>query len=334
MNLFEKLEELKKNLTIKINRIHDYKAKYSLRALGIDINNYESTNDGLEQLQLKYGIKMNDNGFISWNEEYKNEVLNDFYLQVLDDNIQNIQLLIPELRIQYETKNQKELNKYLHKKLNGLNKSINSHEGYLFFDEDYRNTKNNLLKNRFDVIWKINEMYLIFPLSKRKEDTLIIASAEYPFVFFNIQQWCEFELSFHLIPLFKETIIQNPESTLKPSEADKILDLRVPILHDPIFLKNMIWVFYEVLLECYAIDEENKPISGKFRPICDAIFTEGKDLLFKYNIDKKEYIAYLNNKNGFNDSFSKLSNGVIHQQEVNKKIKNSIKKLRELLPEN
>lgn len=214
MNLIENLDQLIQKLYLEKNRLFDLKKKFDLKTLGIDINIDTSLKELTKQLQIKHGIKLaHENGLVKWNRKYQEEALNDTYIQVLDNTISNIQLLIPELRLQFDTNDQKEINKILRKKLKKLNKPINSHEGYLFFDSDYRRSKNNLLKNRFDVIWHINEMYSLFPLLKRNENSLILTSVDYPFISFDIDRWCDLELSYHLIPIFKESLgIQNGKS--------------------------------------------------------------------------------------------------------------------------
>ncbi|WP_418637044.1 hypothetical protein [Winogradskyella sp.] len=215
MSLLDSLENLINKLRIEAKRRHSFETKYSLQVLGIDINTDFSNknNEEVEQFLLKHSIKKkNSNGIVIWSNEYKKEVLNDLYLQVLDNIIGNVQLLIPELKHEFAAKKENEIDKILKKKLKGFNKNVNSHEGYLFFDEDYRYKTNNRLKSRFDVIWNINENYLKFPLTKRKEDALIISNAEYPFISFDIQQWCDFEYSFHLIPHFKEAIINESKN--------------------------------------------------------------------------------------------------------------------------
>lgn len=329
MNLLERLDELIEKLNCEILRLHNLKKKYSLTALGIDKGLDAYSKEEVIKLQLKYNLKKKyENGLVLWNTEYKEEVLNHVYPQVLSNNVGNIELLIPELRQEIEIDKSKQLNEILSKKLKRLNKNIKSHEGYLFFDSDFRQRKNNLLKNRFDVIWNINEQFLIFPLMKRNKNGFVISSAEYPFIEFDVQQWCDLEFAFHLIPLFIEAINENPERLEKDMSVTKGIDLDVPILDSTIFKDNMLWVFYEVLVECSAIDVDNKPIRGKFRPICDAIYTKGKDLLFKYNLNKKDYISYLNDENGFNETFSKLSDGLNHEEKVKDLITNRMELLR------
>lgn len=334
MHLLQKLEELIESLRVEVRRIHSIEKKYSLKILNIDISEYPI--EELQELQIKHGIKDQKNDFVSWNAEYKKEVLNDMYIQVLNNNILNIQLLIPELKQKFALKDKNDIHKILAKKIKKLKKCINSGEGYLYYDEEYRRLKNNLLNDRFDAIWQINEMYSVFPLMKRNESSFVIKNASYPFIAFDIQQWCDFELSFHLIPLFEEAILRNSEkaeNSKNIQNLDERQDLIVPILNSPIFLDNMIWVFYEILIECNAIDGNYSPIRGKFRPICDAIFTKGRDLLFKYNLNKKDYINYLNNENGFNDNISKLSDGGIHEEKVKDLIKTKIDELNRIIKE-
>lgn len=214
MNLLDRLDELIEKLKSEMLRLYNLEKKYSLTILGLENNQGKFSTEQIIQFQLKHNFKnKNENSLIYWNTEYKEEVLNETYIQVLDSNVRNIELLIPELRQQFEVCNSKKFNKFLTKKLKTLNNNIKNHDGYLFFDSDYRQRRNNLLKNRFDVIWNINEQFLLFPLQKRKGDNTIVSSADYPFVWFDIDQWCELELSYHLTPIFKEALGLEQESS-------------------------------------------------------------------------------------------------------------------------
>ncbi|NRD19508.1 hypothetical protein HNV08_05575 [Winogradskyella eckloniae] len=226
MNLLERLDQLIEKLNSEMLRLYHLEKKYSLTALGINKNLDKYSKEEVSELLLKHNIKKKSgHGIISWNSEYKEEVLNHVYPQILQNNLGNIELLIPEFRQEIEIGNSKKINKFLSKKLKGLNKKITGHDGFLFIDPDYRQRKNNLLKNRFDAIWNINEQFLAFPLSKRNENSFVISSLDYPFIEFDMQQWCDLELSYHLIPIFKEAM------GVKPLECKELKSIYVEYEH-------------------------------------------------------------------------------------------------------
>jgi len=324
MSLLDSLENLINKLRLEAKRIRSFETKYSLRVLGIDINTdfSKKNNEEIEQLLLKHSIKKEiSNDVVVWNIEYKKEVLNDLYVQVLDNIIGNIQRLIPELKHEFDAKNENEIKKIIKKKLKGFNKNINSREGYLFFDEDFRSKTNDLLKTRFDVIWNINENYLKFPLTKRKEDAGIISNVEYPFISFDVQQWCDFEYSFHLIPHFKEVLFnvsKNYDSYLYASSSEE----KQHIYNE---FKHIFELFSTFSFTYETINNFNENVSSQIESLYQ-VLAEKKLIVNQ----KANFKAYLFNVHGITQPKIRNYNNLINYKHDDR-VENFNKKLNDFL---
>ena len=110
----------------------------------------------------------------------------------------------------------------------------------------------------------------------------------------------------------KEEKFYKPKSTTSLPFNDKIFRT----------IKAQNW-FNETLKNMGALEEYSKPKRRKFQPICSAIFYSNKckEVILKYNLELKDYIAFLNKE--YKTSIkSKLSSGANHELEVENQFDN------------
>ncbi|BFP41174.1 hypothetical protein FGF1_20190 [Flavobacteriaceae bacterium GF1] len=307
MILFNRLEALITDMEEEISSLAKIKQEFSLRSLNIDINLDVSKKEQTKLLQLEHKMKVEKNGVLLWNQDYKKETIQATYFLVLADVISKVQLLAAKLKTCLETYSEKQLKKKIKSELKKLTHIIESHDGQMFYNEGYRKQKNNLLKTRFEVIWNINEQFSLFPLLKRDKKATILTSAEYPFISFDIDQWINLELAYRLIPVLKS------ETATDENKINLVQIEKCPFsVETHIFNSNGEDILFTILKRSGNISYQKgcgiEKTSG-FRGGCNYLF----DILKRPSIGvlkdiyKKEFVQYLNIEKGYNAKIKDLS---------------------------
>ena len=228
-------DELISQVEKEIKDCFNLPKKWSMSRLAPHFDFHKASKDEILNIQLEYGIKFKSGKIVRWNPEYKKEALNESFLWVLP-YVKGVALdLKTEIFEKFDENSTLKTIKFITKKIKFYHKLKSSSEGKSYYHEDYRNSVNNLNKNRFDVIWDCNEIFHVFPLMKRKGNPINYAmSSDYPFVDIDMQQWIDFERAYRMLPLLKKSLhILNNESTDKNNQP------KLPPLEQVIFIETL-----------------------------------------------------------------------------------------------
>lgn len=292
--ILESFDQLIEQLQAEQVIYFDSKVKFSMDVLHPGLEVEALSKSELREFQVKHGIKVGDK-VLRWSTEFKKEVVSNYMVLVLSKVIQALEELRASILQRLDFNSLEKLKAFLEDQLEHYHKITNSHDGLLYVDPEYRSRTKRLLKNRFDVIWFLNEQYSIFPMEKRPNDHMVSIDADYPFIGFNMDQWSDFETSYRVNPLLKKCLSKN----LEPSNTEE----ETSIVYDPIFYNSAVQkVFHKILVDLNGFDLEGNARKRRFRPLCDALYLEL--IKKKYKVLKplttlKEFSDFLNREDGY-----------------------------------
>lgn len=201
-------------LETEMATISQQSRKWSMLELRPDFEISELSNQEIRDFQLDNAIKIKHGNNYRWNPEYKKEVLNHIYLQeVLPFVFTQANRLKKDFLNEMDSVDISELNQFLKKKIKHHHNLKDSDDGNIYYDLTYSNNTYLHVKDRFDLIWHINERKAFIPENEREDNPFRLD--EYPFLLINLFQWLNFEAAYRIIPLLKNLveIINNDNST-------------------------------------------------------------------------------------------------------------------------
>ncbi|MEK6152071.1 hypothetical protein WIW50_02360 [Flavobacteriaceae bacterium 3-367] len=310
-------KELERNFKILLDALASEKEKcfhsknfFQLDSLETHIDIDKASKEEIREFQIRHGMIANGKRGVIWNPQYKKEVLNRFYLWVLRSVSNRIRILQGGIKKRIDFHKPYALVRFLEKRIRRYNKITSSPDGLLYTDEEYRKQDNDLLKNRFDAIWHINERFAHFPLEKRIKGNAIITDVDYPFISFDIDQWIDFETSYRITPLLKKLL-----NILEGNSNNEIE--KCPFKEtNGIFHEGGQDKFYTILKKSgvVSVDSSNKILKGpQFRGACNYLhpILKRANIGVLKEVNKREFIEYLNLENGYDAKIRSPEKGVI-----------------------